>query len=67
MQTKPQEQVVKIPLAVFESAETKEDLEDWLMAHDPSFIEEMRKIKSDAEAGSGRPLAEIAKKWNIKL
>ena len=47
MQTKPQEQIVKIP--------------------HPSFIEEMRKIKSDAEAGSGRPLAEIVKKWNIKL
>ena len=59
--------VLTIPVSVFETAETKEELEDWLAAHDPVFIEEMRRIKADADAGLGRPLADLAKKWNIDL
>ncbi|MBI2340616.1 MAG: hypothetical protein HYU99_09685 [Deltaproteobacteria bacterium] len=59
--------VLKIPLSVFESAETKEDLEDWLLSHDFAFIDEMRRLKAEAEEGRGRPLADLAKKWNIKL
>lgn len=67
METKHEEKLLQIPVSVFETAESKEDLEDWLMAHDPVFIDEMRRIKSDAEAGKGRPLSEVAKKWNIDL
>ena len=59
--------VLTIPVSVFESAETKEELEDWLAAHDPVFIDEMRRIKADADAGLGRPLSDLAKKWNIDL
>ncbi len=59
--------MIEIPVEVFESADTKEELEDWLMAHDPEFIKEMRRIKKEAEAGLGRPLSEIAKKWDTDL
>ena len=56
--------VLKIPVSVFETAETKEELEDWLMAHDPQFIKEMERIKNE-ESGRGVPLEEVAKKWHI--
>jgi hypothetical protein len=39
------ESVVEIPISVWETAETKEDLEDWLLANDPAFIEEMRHLR----------------------
>ena len=29
---------VTFPLSVFETADTKEDLEDWLLSQDPEFI-----------------------------
>ena len=61
-----EQKVIKIPIAVFESAENKEELEDWLMAHDPVFIKEMERIKKE-ESGKGISLEEAAKKWNIDL
>lgn len=64
METRPEENLIRIPLSIFESAETKEELEDWLMAHDPVFIKEMERIKSQ-ESGKGIPLEEAAKKWDI--
>lgn len=54
---------LKIPVSVFESADTKEELEDWLLAHDPQFIMEMERIKKE-ESGKGIPLEEAAKKWH---
>lgn len=59
-----EEKILKIPVSVFESADTKEELEDWLMAHDPQFIKEMERIKSE-ESGKGVSLEEAAKKWHI--
>lgn len=67
MELSSKDTILQIPLSVFESAETKEELGDWLLAHDPVFIREMRQLKKDAEAGRGSPLSEIAAKWNIKL
>ena len=67
MEANSEKNVLKIPVSVFESADSKEDLEDWLMAHDPVFIEEMRRLKDEAEGGRGRPLIDVAKKWDIKL
>ncbi len=62
----PEEQrVLKIPLPVFESAETKEELEDWLLAHDSQFLKEMQRIKEE-ESGNGVSLEEAAKQWRIK-
>ncbi|MBI5300297.1 MAG: hypothetical protein HY877_08430 [Deltaproteobacteria bacterium] len=60
------EKIIQIPMSVFESADSKEDLEDWLISHDADFIEELRRIKTEADQGKGRPLSELAKKWNIK-
>ena len=65
-ENRPENRVLTIPVSVFETAETKEELEDWLAAHDPVFIEEMRRIKNE-ESGKGIPLEEAAKKWGTNL
>ncbi len=53
---------ITIPVEVFETADTKEEIEDWLLAHDPEFIKRMRKAKADMEAGKGITLEELKKK-----
>ncbi len=63
MQTS-EEKILKIPVSVFESADSKEELEDWLLANDPEFIQEMERIKQE-ESGKGISLEEAAKKWLI--
>ena len=60
-----EEKMIKIPVSVFESADTKEDLEDWLLAHDPIFLKEMEKIKIE-ESGHGISLDEAEKQWLTK-
>ena len=67
MEQATEEKTLQIPVSVFESAETKEELEEWLLVHDPAFLEEMRRLKGDADSGKGRPLEELAKKWHIRL
>lgn len=63
-QTKPD--VVTIPVTVFETAESKEELEDWLLANDREFIEKMRKVRKDDLAGKFISWEEVKKKLNIK-
>ena len=46
--------VVTFPLSVFETADTKEDLEDWLLSQNPAFIKKMRKARQDDLQGKGR-------------
>ena len=57
---------ITIPVEVFETAESKEEIEDWLLAHDPEFIKRMRKAKADMDAGKGITLEELKKKLCIK-
>jgi len=45
---------VSFPLTVFETADTKEDLEDWLLSQNPDFIKKMRKAKKDDVQEKGR-------------
>ncbi|MDP2168205.1 MAG: hypothetical protein Q8J64_07740 [Thermodesulfovibrionales bacterium] len=45
---------VIFPVSVFETADTKEDLEDWLLAQNPEFIKKMRKAKKDDMQGKGK-------------
>lgn len=60
--------VLTIPLQVWETAETKEDVEEWLLAHNRKFIREMRRIRREEHlGGKGRPLEDVAKRWNIAL
>lgn len=55
---------VEIPQSVLLSARTLDDLEDWLAANDPQFLEEIRRIRHDEDLGDqGRELGEILKRW----
>ena len=61
-----QTRTIEIPESVLISAETLSDLEDWLAAHDPEFLERMRRIRTDEDlAGQGKDLSEILKRWPI--
>ena len=45
--------VLVFPVSVFETADTKEDLEDWLLSQNPEFIKKMRKARKDDIRGRG--------------
>lgn len=51
MSITPEVDVIHIPLSIWETAETKEDLEDWLLANDPRFIEQMRDLRHQDQNG----------------
>ncbi len=63
--TETAQKTVTIPISVFETAESKEELEDWLLANDPSFVKEMERIQRE-ESGHGISLDEAGKQWHIK-
>lgn len=52
---------ITIPLSVFETADTKEDLEDWLMAQNPDLLKKLRKAKKDDLEGKGREWVSLKK------
>ena len=55
---------VEIPQSVLISAQSLDDLEDWLAAHDPEFLEQIRRIRNDEDLGNrGKDLEEILKRW----
>jgi hypothetical protein len=58
---------VQIPQSVLLSAQTLDELEDWLASNDPAFLEEMRRIRRDEDlADQGTDLGEILKRWPIE-
>lgn len=60
--------VLEIPRGVWETAETKEDIEDWLLAQNPKLIRQLRRIRREEDlAGQGKTLGEVARRWNITL
>ena len=59
-------EIVTFPLSVFETADTKEDLEDWLLAQDPEFIKRMRRAKQEDTQGRGKNWGALKKELCIK-
>ena len=54
---------VSIPKTVLESAETMEELEDWLLANNHDFISEMRQVKLEEDLkGKGTRLEDLSRK-----
>ena len=64
--TKRKIDVVTFPLTVFETAGTKDDLEDWLLAHDQDFIKKVRKAREYDLNGEGKDWDEVKKELCIK-
>jgi len=51
---------VEIPQSVLVSAQSLDDLEDWLAAHDPEFLGEIRRIRNDEDlSGAGKDIASM--------
>ncbi|HTG43501.1 MAG TPA: hypothetical protein VK633_03105 [Verrucomicrobiae bacterium] len=46
---------VQIPKAVLSSVETLDELEDWLLAQNPSIITELRRAREEDLAGEFKP------------
>ncbi len=57
---------ITFPLSVFETADTKEDLEDWLLSQNPQFIRKMRKARQDDIQGKGTDWQFLKKDLCIK-
>lgn len=64
--TKSKKKVVSFPLSVFDTADAKDDLEDWLSAHDPDFIKRMRKAGKDDLGRKGKNWETIKKELCIQ-
>ena len=57
---------ITFPLSVFETADTKEDLEDWLLSQNPQFIKKMRKARQDDIQEKGTDWQSLKKELCIK-
>ena len=64
--TKKLERNIIFPRSVFETAETKEDLEDWLLSKNPEFIKRMRQARQDDLAGNGVNWEKLKKQLCIR-
>ncbi len=53
-------EVVEIPAAVLESVDTLDELEDWLTAHNPRLMRELRQARRDDKGGK-------FKKWQPRF
>ncbi len=57
---------VTFPMSIFETADTKEDLEDWLLSQNPQFIRKMRKARQDDIREKGKDWQSLKKELCIK-
>jgi len=64
--TKQKLETVTFPLSVFKTADTKEDLEDWLLSQNAEFIKKMREARQDDIQGKGKDWKIIKKELCIK-
>jgi hypothetical protein len=64
--TKMKTEEVTFPLSVFETADTKEDLEDWLLSQNPEFIKKMRKARREDILGKGKSWGSLKRELCIK-
>ena len=59
---KKKQKVITFPLTVFETADTKDDLENWLLAHNPDFV---KRMQNDFQ-GEGKEWDKPKKELGIK-
>jgi len=64
--TKSKADTVTFPISVFETADTIDDLEDWLISKNPNFINKMRKARKEDIQGKGKDWESIKKELCIK-
>lgn len=64
--TKSKSDTVTFPLSVFETADTIDDLEDWLLSRNPDFIKKMRKARREDIQGKGKGWESLKKELCIR-
>ncbi|MDH5187113.1 MAG: hypothetical protein OEW70_08640 [candidate division WOR-3 bacterium] len=57
---------IKIPIRVFETADSKEDIEDWLLSQNKKFIRQMRKARKEDLSGQWITLKKLKRELSIK-
>ncbi|MBT9536723.1 MAG: hypothetical protein IVZ94_01160 [Nitrospirae bacterium] len=66
LSVKRKSEIIAFPVSVFETADTKDDLEDWLLSQNPEFLKRMRKTKRDDIEGRGKDWQILKKELCIK-
>ena len=56
---------VFIPVEVFEAAETLEDLEDWLIAHNEDLVARLRRAREEHRRGDAKASAEVREELGL--
>jgi len=64
--TKRKKESITFPITVFETADTKEDLEDWLLSQNSQFIKKMRKARQEDLLGKGKSWESLKKELCIE-
>jgi len=62
---KRKSEVITFPVSIFETADTKEDLEDWLLSQNPDFLKRMKKAKEDDIGDKGKDWKQLKKELCI--
>jgi len=57
---------IEIPRSVLESVETLDELEDWLMSHNPAVMKELRAARQEDQAGQFQPWQPRFAAWPTK-
>lgn len=58
---------VEIPESVLISAQSLDDLEDWLASNNPELLQRLRSIRQDEDLQeTGSDLSELIKRWGAK-
>jgi len=63
--TKPYPQYVIIPLDVFNAAESLDELEDWLIAHNEELVARLRKSREEQRRGAVKTAAQVRKELGL--
>ncbi|MFH0774080.1 MAG: hypothetical protein V2A53_01100 [bacterium] len=58
--------IVVFPISIFETADTIDDLEDWLLSQSPDFIKKMRKTRKEDEKNGGKDWEFLKKELCIR-
>ena len=64
--TKQKKETVTFPISVFETADSKEDLEDWLLVQNAELIKKMRNAKQADLSGKGRDWKTLKKELCLR-
>ena len=56
---------IVIPVEIFEAAETLEDLEDWLIAHNEELVARLRRARKEHRRGDAAAADDVRKELGV--